>query len=47
VWHRKGWTGAVLTASKITAARSAEGQAVATCEFLESAISACRELPAE
>jgi hypothetical protein len=43
-WHRKGWTGAVLTASKLTAAESAERQVEAVSEFIERAITGCKEL---
>jgi hypothetical protein len=43
-WHRKGWTGAVLTASKLVSARGAQRQVSVTTEFLASAINASRAL---
>jgi hypothetical protein len=43
-WQRKGWTGAVLTAAKLVSADSAERQVETLTDFLDSALTACREL---
>lgn len=43
-WHRKGWTGAVLTGAKLVSADSAERQVETLTDFLDSALAACREL---
>lgn len=43
-WHRAGWTGAVLTASKLVSANTAERQVETLVEFLISAVKACRKL---
>jgi hypothetical protein len=42
-WNRKGWTGAVLTASKLAAANTPEGQVETLADFLKHAVEACRE----
>lgn len=42
-WHRRGWTGAVLTGSKLVANSSAERQVQALTDFLAGAIEGCRE----
>lgn len=43
-WHRKGWTGAVLTGAKLVSADSAGRQVETLTDFLDSALAACREL---
>ncbi|MCB9931974.1 MAG: hypothetical protein H6841_00970 [Planctomycetes bacterium] len=43
-WHRKGWTGAVLTGAKLVSADSAERQVETLTGFIDSALSACRGL---
>ncbi|MCA8912057.1 MAG: hypothetical protein KDB82_10150 [Planctomycetes bacterium] len=43
-WHRKGWTGAVLSGNKLASGDSASRQVETLTEFLNSAIAACREL---
>jgi hypothetical protein len=43
-WHRRGWTGAVLTGSKLASQNSNERQIEALTEFLRGAIAACREV---
>lgn len=42
-WHRRGWTGAVLTGSKLVSNSSAERQVHSLTEFIGGAIAACRE----
>ncbi|MEO8295676.1 MAG: hypothetical protein ABI613_09190 [Gemmatimonadota bacterium] len=43
-WHRKGWTGAVLTATEICQVHEAESQRGRVMEFLDSAVAACRSM---
>jgi hypothetical protein len=43
-WHREGWLGAVLTASRLMGAGSAVAQAEQTASFLNSSILACRAM---
>ncbi|MCA8915064.1 MAG: hypothetical protein KDB90_06595 [Planctomycetes bacterium] len=45
-WHRKGWTGAILTGSKLTSAASADRQVAMLTDFLDGALAACKELHA-
>lgn len=45
-WHREGWTGAVLTASKLLAASSSDRQVETLVEFLNSALKGAREIQA-
>ena len=42
-WHRQGWTGAVLTGSKLVSNSSADRQVDCLTDFLDGAISACRK----
>jgi hypothetical protein len=42
VWHREGWTGAVLTASVIVAAKDADARRTLVGEFVDSAIAGAR-----
>ena len=44
VWHRDGWTGAILSGAKLTSANTAERQVDTLTEFLGSALTACRKL---
>lgn len=43
-WHRKGWTGAVLTGAKLVSNSSAERQVESLTEFLTGAIAGCHEM---
>jgi hypothetical protein len=43
-WHRRGWTGAVLTGSRVVDAGGAREQARVSRTFLKSAIDSCKRV---
>ncbi|MBZ0137528.1 MAG: hypothetical protein K8I27_14265 [Planctomycetes bacterium] len=44
IWHRRGWTGAVLTGSKLVSNTTPERQVAQLTDFLTGSIQACRHL---
>jgi hypothetical protein len=46
-WHKRGWTGAVLTGTRVVAAGGAREQARVSRTFLKSAIGSCKRVVAE